>query len=160
MIWELVQDRRSRRPVVTNLFSWSPPIVIIMREKDIPRRAGMLKLSAEKEQQLTAMLATRILKKGVTRLGKKEKARFATKVGICVDNVQYRWMCYKRSYLTKVRQFCLLMTCFVNIFSPGPECTNSASSSRESCTQHFLEKQTFLRDKDEEERERGFLPQV
>ena len=72
----------------------------------------MIKLSAEKEQQLTAMLATRILKKGATRLGKKEKARFATKVGICVDNVQYRWMCYKRSYLTKVRQFCLLMTFF------------------------------------------------
>ena len=68
MIWELVQDRRSRRPVLTNLFSWSPPIVIIMREKDIPRRAGMLKLSAEKEQQLTAMLAAWI-RKGAKRLG-------------------------------------------------------------------------------------------
>ena len=45
-----------------------PPIVIIMREKDIPRRAGMIKLSAEKEQQLTAMLATRI-RKGAKRLG-------------------------------------------------------------------------------------------
>ena len=74
-----------------------------MQEKDIPRRAGMLKLSAEKEQQLTAMLATRILKKGATRLGKKEKARFATKVGICVDNVQYHWLRYKKRYLTKVR---------------------------------------------------------
>ena len=73
-----------------------------MREKDIPRRAGMIKLSAEKEQQLTAMLATRI-RKGAKRLGPKAKARLATKVGTCADNVQYHWLRYKRRHLKKVR---------------------------------------------------------
>ena len=74
-----------------------------MREKDIPRRAGMIKLTVEKEQQLTAMLAAWILPKGAKRLGKREKTRIATKVGISVDNVQYHWLRYKRRYLTKVR---------------------------------------------------------
>ena len=103
MIREPVHDKRSQRPVVTHPFSWSPPIIIIMREKDIPRRTGMYKLTFAKQQQLAAMLAARILRKGAKRLGKGEKARFATKVGISVDNVQYHWLRYKRRYLTKVR---------------------------------------------------------
>ena len=74
-----------------------------MREKDIPRRAGMLKLTAEKEQKLDAMLAAWILRKRAKRLGPKQKARLATKVGTCVDNVQYHWERYKRKHFKKVR---------------------------------------------------------
>ena len=103
MFWELVQDRRLRRPIVIDPFCWSPPIVTIMREKDIPRRAGMLKLTAEKEQKLDAMLAAWILRKRAKRLGPKQKARLATKVGTCVDNVQYHWERYKRKHFKKVR---------------------------------------------------------
>ena len=103
MFWKLVRGRRLRRPVVIDPFCWSPPIVTIMREKDIPRRAGMLKLTAEKEQKLDAMLAAWILRKRAKRLGPKQKARLATKVGTCVDNVQYHWERYKRKNFKKVR---------------------------------------------------------
>ena len=62
----------------------------------------MLKLTVEKEQKLDAMLAAWI-RKGAKRLGPKAKARLATKVGTCADNVQYHWLRYKRRHLKKVR---------------------------------------------------------
>ena len=132
MFWELVQDRRLRRPVVIDPFCWSPPIVTIMREKDIPRRAGMLKLTAEKEQKLDAMLAAWILRKRAKRLGPKQKARLATKVGTCVDNVQYHWERYKRKHFKKVRWAILPSNDLFceHFFFSGTEC--SASSSRGS----------------------------
>ena len=64
----------------------------------------MLKLSVEKEQKLAALLDAWIVRKGGKRLGPKEKARLATKVGTCVDNVQYHWQRYKKRYLEKVRK--------------------------------------------------------
>ena len=63
----------------------------------------MLKLTVEKEQKLDAMLAAWI-RKGAKRLGPKAKARLATKVGTCADNVQYHWQRYKKRYLKKVRK--------------------------------------------------------
>ena len=63
----------------------------------------MIKLTVEKEQKLAAMLAAWILRKGAKRLGPKAKARLATKVGTCVDNVQYHWERYKREHFKKVR---------------------------------------------------------
>ena len=75
-----------------------------MREKEIPKRAGMLKLSVEKEQKLAALLDEWIVRKGGKRLGPKEKARLAAKIGTCADNVQYHWQRYKKRYLEKVRK--------------------------------------------------------
>ena len=122
-----MQGKRSRRSVVINLFSWSPPIFTIMSEKEIPKRAGM---SAEKEHKLDAMFAAWILRKRAKRLGPKQKARLATKVGTCVDNVQYHWERYKRKHFKKVRWAILPsndLFCEKKIFS-GIEC--SASPSR------------------------------
>ena len=93
-----MQGKRSRRSVVINLFSWSPPIFTIMSEIEIPKRAGM---SAEKEHKLDAMFAAWILRKRAKRLGSKQKV--ATQVGTSVDNVQYHWECYKRKHFRKVR---------------------------------------------------------
>ena len=59
----------------------------------------MLKLSVEKEQKLAALLDEWIVRKGGKRLGSKEKARLAAKVGTCTDNVQYHWQRYKKRYL-------------------------------------------------------------
>ena len=95
-----MQGKRSRRSVVINLFSWSPPIFTIMSEIEIPKRAGM---SAEKEHKLDAMFAAWILRKRAKRLGSKQKAKLATQAGTSVDNVQYHWECYKRKHFKKVR---------------------------------------------------------
>ena len=111
----------------------------------------MLKLSVEKEQKLAALLDEWIVRKGGKRLGSKEKARLAAKVGTCADNVQYHWQRYKKRYLEKVRKTILTVNAlFYEHFLSGIECTNRAS-----CTKHFLETQAFLCDKDKEERERG-----
>ena len=112
----------------------------------------MLKLSVEKEQKLAALLDAWIVRKGGKRLGPKEKARLATKVGTCADNVQYHWQRYKKRYLKKVRKAILTVNFLFceHFFFSGIECTNSAS-----CTKHFLETHAFLCDKDQEERERG-----
>ena len=112
----------------------------------------MLKLSVEKEQKLAALLDEWIVRKGGKRLGSKEKARLAAKVGTCADNVQYHWQRYKKRYLKKVRKTILTVNALFceHFFFSGIECTNSAS-----CTKHFLETQAFLCDKDQEERERG-----
>ena len=95
-----MQGKRSRRSVVINLFSWSPPIFTIMSEKEIPKRAGM---SAEKGRELDAVFATWIVGKKAKRLGSKQKANLAIQVGTSVENIQDYWQCYRRKHFRKVR---------------------------------------------------------